>query len=92
MKSLGGDSMLLAARRELRFRTASAGTGHSSTHFWWLNPVQQPGVLSKCDRSSSPVSVRTNTLWPSCSSRSATRRQIQPPRNASKDRGNTKAH
>src|SRR5258705_29680 len=35
--------------------------------------------LIKCERSPRPVSVGVNTLWPCFSSRSATRRQHQPP-------------
>src|SRR3954468_22125781 len=34
---------------------------------------------SRCERSPSPVNVGANTLWPSFSSRSLTRRQHHPP-------------
>ena len=36
-------------------------------------------LLSRCERSPTPVSVGENTLWPFFSSRSDTRRQHQPP-------------
>src|SRR5262245_55444745 len=35
--------------------------------------------LSRCERSPTPVSVGANTRWPLARSRSATRRQHQPP-------------
>src|SRR5262245_38874847 len=43
----------------------------------WVSRLMS--LLMRCERSPTPVSVGANTLWPFFSSRSATRRQHQPP-------------
>src|SRR6476619_4695109 len=48
-----------------------------TTSVMWV--VRLTFSSSRCERSPSPVNVGANTLWPSFSSRSLTRRQHHPP-------------
>jgi hypothetical protein len=68
---LGGDSILLATRRELRFPTASTQTGHRGPPFWiarkpevYLFSTEACSIALSCELPPLPAQECMTTLDP----------------------------